>query len=161
MDLGAQFKGKYFDGKSAQQFCVTVTLEARNNTSALVIERDGEAKIIWPLAELREVQVQARSEGIVLSLGQNGISRLILLEASAEQIVRDKAPNLGKVIVKKSKLLQLVIWSSGALASVFLLMFVILPALSNQLATMIPVEREVALGELSINQIHGFLGGSE
>ena len=73
MDLGAQFKGKYFDGKSAQQFCVTVTLEARNNTSALVIERDGEAKIIWPLAELREVQEQARSEGIVLSLGQNGI----------------------------------------------------------------------------------------
>jgi Zn-dependent protease with chaperone function len=161
MDLGAQFKGKYFDGKSAQQFCVTVTLEARNNTSALVIERDGDAKIIWPLAELREVQEQARSEGIVLSLGQNGISRLILLEASAEQIVRDKAPNLGKVIVKKSKLLQLVIWSSGALASVFLIMFVILPALSNQLATMIPVEREVALGELSINQIHGFLGGSE
>ncbi len=161
MDMNAPAEGKYFDGKSARQLPVTVTLETRHNTSVLVIQSDNTSEEIWPLAELREVREQARAEGIVLSLGQDGIARLILLEANAAQIVRDNAPNLGKVVVKKSKWRQLVVWSTGAVASVVVIMFVILPALSNQLATMIPIEREVALGDVSMNQIHRFLGGSD
>lgn len=161
MDLDAPAQGKYFDGKSARQLTVTVTLEIRHDTSVLVIQPDGMTEIIWPLNELREVREQARSEGMVLSLGQDGIARLILLKEAAAQIVRDTAPNLGKVVVKTSKLRQLVIWSTGAVASVLVIMFVILPALSNQLATMIPLEREVALGDVSMTQIHRFLGGSD
>lgn len=160
MDMNAPAVGKYFDGQSARQLAVGVTLQMRHNTSVLVIQPTEGAEIVWPLAELREVREQARSEGIVLSLGQDGIARLILLEATAAQIVRDNAPDLGKVVVRKSKWRQLGIWSGGAVASVLLIMFVILPALSNQLATMIPREREVAIGEVSMTQIHRFLGGS-
>lgn len=161
MDLHVPAEGKYFDGMSARQLPVRVTLETQHNTSVLVIQPESGAEVIWPLAELREVREQARSEGMVLSLGQEGIARLILLDAAAAQIVQDNAPNLGKVVVHKSKWRQLIIWSTGAVASVMLIMFVILPALSNQLATMIPLEREVAIGEVSMNQIHRFLGGSE
>ena len=161
MDVNAPAEGKYFDGKSARKLPVSVTLETRHNTPVLVIQPIEAAEIIWPLNELREVREQARDARIVLSLGQDGIARLILLEAEAAEIVRAQAPNLGKVVVKKSKLRQLAIWSMGAIASVLLIMFFILPALSNQLATMIPLEREVAIGEVSMNQIHGFLGGSD
>lgn len=161
MDLNGPATGKYFDGKSARQLPVSVTLETRHDTQVLVIQPVEAAEIIWPLNELREVREQARAEGIVLSLGQEGIARLILLDAEAAEIVRDLAPNLGKVVVKKSKLRQLAIWSTGAVASVLIIMFVILPALSNQLATMIPLEREVAIGDVSMGQIHRFLGGNE
>jgi Zn-dependent protease with chaperone function len=161
MDIENPAVGKYFDGKSARQLPVSVTMETRHNTQVLVIQPLGAAEIIWPLNELREVRDQARDEGIVLCLGQDGLARLIVMHGPAEDLVRKHAPNLGKVIVHKSKLRQLAVWAGGAIASVAVIMFVILPALSNQLATMIPLEREVAIGEVSMTQIHRFLGGSE
>ncbi len=161
MDNGTPAQGKYFDGQSARQQPVGITMETRYDTPVLVIQPVEAAEIVWPLNELREVREQARDEGIVLKLGQEGIARLILLSQEAEDLVRAHAPDLGKVVVKRSKWRQLVVWSGGAVASVLLIMFVILPALSNQLATMIPLEREAALGDLSMQQIHGFLGGSE
>ena len=161
MDINAPAHGKYFDGKSARQMSVNVHMDTRHNTAVLVIQPVESAEIIWPLEELREVREQARDEGIVLSLGQDGIARLILLHGAAEDLIRKTAPKLGKVVVKKSKLRQLAFWSGGAVASVALIMFVILPALSNQLATMIPVEREAAIGQTAMTQIHKFLGGSD
>ena len=161
MDIEAPAEGKYFDGKSARQLSVGVTLETRHNTQVLVIQPIEAAEIIWPLSELREVREQARAEGIVLSQGQDGIARLILPNAEAADLVRSNAPTLGKVVVKKSKLRQLIVWSAGAVASVLVIMFVILPRLSDQLATMIPVERETVIGDASMAQIHQFLGGSE
>jgi Zn-dependent protease with chaperone function len=161
MDTEDPAVGKYFDGKSARQLPVGVTMETRHNTQVLVIQPADATEIIWPLNELREVRDQARDEGIVLSLGQDGIARLIVMHGPAEDLVRKHAPNLGKVVVHKSKWRQLGIWAGGAIASVAVIMFVILPALSNQLATMIPQEREAAIGEVSMAQIHRFLGGSE
>ncbi len=157
----APAEGKYFDGKSARQLPVGVFADQRHGSQVLVIQPVNAAEIIWPLDELREVREQARGEGIVLKLGQEGIARLILVHDEAAEFVRAAAPNLGKVRVQKSKLRQLAVWSGGAVASVLLIMFVILPALSNQLATMIPVEREAAIGQAAMTQIHTFLGGSE
>jgi predicted Zn-dependent protease len=53
----------------------------------------------------------------------------------------------------------LLVWIGGAAASVAVIMLVILPALANQLATLIPVEREAALGRVALGQISNFLGG--
>ena len=161
MELNEPALGKYFDGVSARKQSVLVHVDTRHGSTVLVIQPETAGEILWPVEELREVRDQARDEGIVLSLGQDGIARLILPHGAAEDRVKAIAPNLGKLVVKKSKLRQLAIWTTGAAASVALIMFVILPALSNQLATMIPVERETALGKTAMSQIHSFLGGSE
>lgn len=159
MDISAPVSGKYFDGNSARQHGVQVYKDTRHGTAVLVIQPDTGAEVIWPIAELREVTEQARDEGIVLRLGQDGIARLIVPHGAAEDTIRAIAPDLGQVRVSRSKIRQLVLWIGGAVASVVLIMVVILPALANQLATMIPVEREQALGRTALGQISSFLGG--
>lgn len=161
MDVDSPRLAKFFDGRSARQHSVWVHVAEKYGSQVLVIQPDNAEPLIWPMEDLREVREQARGEGIVLSLGQDGIARLILLEADVAKLVRAKAPNLGKVTVQRSMWRRLWFWTGGAVASVMLIMFVILPSLSNQLATMIPVEREAAIGDAAITQIHGFLGGSE
>ena len=154
-------RGKYFDGASARQHRVLVHRDHLHGTEVLVIRPESGADIIWPVSELREVTDQARDEGIVLRQGQDGIARLILPHGPAEDIIRAIAPNLGKVKVSRSKFRQLALWSCGAVASVVIIMVVILPSLANQLATMIPPEKEAALGRTALTQISTFLGGDE
>lgn len=159
MELNEPARGKYFDGVSARQHQVTVHRDHQHGTEVLVIRRDSGSDILWPVSELREVTDQARNEGIVLTQGQGGIARLILPHGPAEEIIRAISPNLGKVSVSRSKVRQLLLWAGGAVASVLIIMLVILPSLANQLATMIPPEREAALGRTALAQISSFLGG--
>ena len=152
---------KYFDGTSARQHKAMVQMAERHGTPVLVIQVDGRPEEIWPVPELREVTDQARDEGIVLSQGQDGIARLIVPHGHSEDVIRAAAPDLGKKVVSNSMIRKLVLWIGGAAASVALIMLVILPALANQLATMIPVEREVQLGQAALRQLSGFLGEDE
>lgn len=153
--------GKYFDGASARQHIVHAHLTQRHNSQVLVIKIPDQADQVWPVAELREVTDQARDEGIVLSHGQDGIARIIIPHGEAEDVIRALAPNLGKRTVHSSMKRNLLIWIGGAVASVAVIMLVIIPALANQLATMIPPEREAALGRAALGQIASFLGGDE
>jgi predicted Zn-dependent protease len=52
-------------------------------------------------------------------------------------------------------------WGAGAIASVCLILFVIVPALSNTLARYIPIEREIALGKYSLKQIEWLVSDGE
>jgi Zn-dependent protease with chaperone function len=161
MHVNEPVSGKYFDGTSARQNLVLVHADTRHGSPVLVIQPESGPEILWPTSDLREVTDQARDQGIVLCLGQEGIARLIIPHGHAEDVVRAMAPNLGKVVVHKSKIKQIILWGGGAIASVALIMFVILPAMSDQLATMIPREREAALGRVAIGQISTFLGSTE
>ena len=161
MDIENPVEAKFFDGRSARMQAVVAHIEMRHGAMVLVISLPDEAEILWPMSELREVTDQARDEGIVLSFGQDGVERLILPHGASEDVIRDHAPNLGKRRVSNRMIRNLVLWLGGAVASVVLIMFVILPALANQLATMIPPEREAALGNTAIRQISRFLGSDE
>lgn len=154
-------EAKYFDGNSARAHPVTVYLAERHGAQVLVIEGYGEDDILWPASDLREVADQARDEGIVLSLGQEGTARVIVPQGSAEEAIRSIAKNLGRRRVSKRQWKTVGIWAGGAVASVLLILFVILPALANTLATMIPAEREAALGKQALNQISKLLSSQD
>lgn len=49
-------------------------------------------------------------------------------------------------------------WASGAVASVALIIFVLVPIMADQLATYLPPEGEQALGDATFEQIRGALG---
>lgn len=154
-------EARYFDGKSARSHAVEVRLDARFGAQVLVVEGYGTDEILWPTSELREMTEQARDEGIVLSLGQDGIARLIVPHGEKEDLIRSVSPNLGKRQVSRRMWRNIGIWAGGAVAAVLLIMFVIVPGLANTLAGMLPVEREVAIGNQAIRQISRFLGGTE
>ncbi|MEM7440073.1 MAG: M48 family metallopeptidase [Pseudomonadota bacterium] len=155
----APVAAKYFDGSSAKKHTVTAHLAQRHGAQVLVITGYGADEILWPASELREVTDQAREEGIVLSQGQSGIARVIVPHGDAERAIRSVAANLGKRQVTGRQWRKVGLWASGAVASVLLILFIILPALANTLATMIPPAREQALGDQTLEQISGFLGG--
>lgn len=153
--------GHYFDGNSARAHDVQVSLARRHGAQVLVISGYGGDDILWPASELREATDQARDEGIVLHLGQDGVARVIVPHGEAEDAIRAVAPDLGKRRVTRRMWRNIALWAGGAVASVLLILFVIVPALSDTLATMIPVEREKQLGKQALNQIGRFLGGKD
>ncbi|MCP5086498.1 MAG: M48 family metallopeptidase, partial [Rhodobacteraceae bacterium] len=89
------------------------------------------------------------------------LARLIVPHGHAEDVIREISGNLGKRRVQKGMIRKLVFWVGGAVASVALIMFVILPSMADQLAKMIPPEREAALGRTALRQIERYMLGSE
>ncbi len=152
---------KYFDGQSARVHMVAVTVCDHLGAPALEIVQPDKPPLYWPTLALRELTDQARDEGIVLQLDGEGEARLIIPHGHAEDVIRQISPNLRKRPVKKTMLRKLMFWGGGAAASVALILLVILPAMSDQLATMIPPQREAALGRTALKQIERFMLGSQ
>ena len=152
--------GKLYDGQSSRAHSVVVTVCDHKGSPALEIAQKDETCLYWPTLDLRELSDQARNEGIVLHLAGDNPARLIIPHGHAEDVIRQISPLLGKRDVQKSMLRKLVLWGAGAVASVVLILLVILPAMSDQLATMIPPEREAALGRTSLKQIEKYLSKS-
>jgi Zn-dependent protease with chaperone function len=151
---------KFFDGQSARAHTVKVRVVDHQNGGALLIEQDGHAPRHWPVQHLRELRHQARDEGIVLRLDGSDPARLIIPHGPAEDIIRKISPDLNQRHIPKSMQRKLLIWTGGAIASVSLILLVLLPALSGQLAKMIPLSREVAMGRSAIEQIDKYLSKS-
>ncbi len=158
---GEKVGAKFFDGRSARPRTASVSVAARDGAKALLIEPDGMNAIYWRTDNLRELRDQARDEGIVLQHVDDDLARLIVPHGHAEEVIREIAGNLAKRSVPKGMYKKLLFWAGGAVASVVLIMFVILPAMSDQLARMIPPEREAALGRTALSQIERYLLGSK
>jgi len=152
---------KFFDGQSARAHSVIVRVVDHENGSALLIEQEGQKPQHWPVQHLRELHHQARNEGIVLRLDGSDPSRLIIPHGPAEDIIRKISPDLHQRHIPKTMQRKLLIWAGGAIASVSLILLVLLPALSGQLAKMIPLSREAAMGRAAIEQIDKYLSKSD
>jgi Zn-dependent protease with chaperone function len=138
----------FFDGAGAVPITVSVTVD---ETDRVLVAHEG-ASFRWPLSEIREVLDQASQDQMVLSLATDPVQRLILPN-------RDLAPRLSNR-TKRSKVTKrgpLVGLALAAVASVALIIFVLVPAMANQLARFIPPEGERALGEVTFNQIRSAL----
>lgn len=137
--------GTYFDGQTATAHPARLRIE--ESEQALVIEYAG-TQAIWPLNDIRRVPDQADRSELVLSLASDPVARLITDEARLAK----RCPQLRRrhSHVKRSKVLS---WAIGAVASVALIIFVLVPILADQLAEFIPPEGEKALGETTLSQI--------
>ena len=158
MNIGETFQasGKFFDGDSAKSFPVTLQI----SFSGVKISGD-DVNEFWDMNQIRDLDDQARDVGIVLENLSNLTARLIIPDAAAAKFLRAQPNVLKKRQISNKMKRRLVIWGAGAVASVWLIMAVILPAMANSLAKYIPLEREVALGEFSLRQIQWFVGGDD
>ena len=68
-------------------------------------------------------------------------------------------PNLRRRDVARGTGRKVITWVGSAAAALAVMIFVILPALSSTLATLIPIEREVAYGKTVVKQMERLLGG--
>jgi Zn-dependent protease with chaperone function len=141
--------GQYFDGETAVSQHVSVEITGSGVSFVLA---DGTSQE-WPMVNLRCQQDQARDAGMILDLEDETEARLIIKDRAATKFLWNLPNNLTKRTVSSSMKKRVLFWGVGAIASVGLILFVILPALANTLARYIPIEREIALGKYTLSQI--------
>jgi Zn-dependent protease with chaperone function len=148
--------GQYFDGKTASSTEVPVVISAQGVRFQL-----GTDWISWPMTELRCLQDQARDTGMILDLEDSSEARLIVKDRAATQYLWSLPNELTKRTTPSKMKRRVWFWGISAIAAVCLIMFVIVPILSNTLARYIPIEREVALGKYSLKQIEWVVSGGD
>ena len=138
----------YVDGKTARVHAVTVSLL----DTGLLVE-GAPHPVRWALPNLRAVQDAAEEGALQLSTTDDPVARLTIRDPALMAAVKARAPNLDQVDRNAGQVKKVVAWAMGALASVLLIVFVIVPALASQLAVLIPMERERQLGEAVVGQL--------
>lgn len=156
----------FFDGLTAGRHEVHVALS--DDRMALVITGSTlTAPLRWPLMDLRALGDTADTARLTLTCkaetedeAPRDPARLVVLDPALITWMHRTRPNLFKADVHRGTWKKLATYTGGALLAAGLMLFVILPAMANSLARIIPIEREVALGKTVTAQMERFLGGS-
>ena len=150
----------YFDGTVATIRRAEICIEETASGPVLIVSPPEMPKQTWPLDDIRAVPDQADPETTILALKGDQVSRLILADVETRRIIAARCQNLGKrpVAVNRGRLFS---WSVGAIASVALIIFVLVPLMADQLAEYLPPEGEKALGDVTFEQIRTALADSE
>ena len=145
----------FVDGQSARVETVTlvVTTSQGAKTKELWIRSGDRVLARWPVEALRRVRDIAEDETMVLRALDAGEARLTLRNPTEIAVILREAANLDKAERAPRQIRKALIWAGGAVASVLVIVFVIVPALAGQLAVLIPPERERQLGEAAIGQL--------
>lgn len=123
------------------------------------------AALVWPLSGLRIVD--GPKAQLVLTFVDHGDeeerlrdeARLTLLDPQMIAWVRSHAPDLGKRDLRAGTLRKVALWVGGAIAALALILFVLIPALSDMLADTLSPETEAAFGDAVAGQMRTMLGG--
>jgi len=160
--------GRFYDGRSAVAHEVHVVVNPQ--TKALEVSGPSlDLARCWPLSDLRAVTGQARSDAqLVLTChaptqdeSPRDLARLVITEMSLVDWLKNTQPDLHRSDLRKGTRRRVALTAGAAVTAVALLLFVILPAMANTLAGLIPVEREIALGKSVTAQMERLLGGAE
>ena len=148
--------GDYVDGARARVQRVAVTVHPDRVAFA---PAEG-AAVAWPADELRALPDQADATGIVLTRVGDPLARLTIADETVAGALRRNAPQLTRKppVEHKGRIAG---WALGAVASVALIIFVLVPIMANQLATLLPPKGEKALGDATYEQIRMALGETD
>lgn len=143
----------FLDGERARVERVEIMLLPE----ALTIRRPEGTELHWPADDLRELPDQADRETLVLTRAGDPLARLMIADKTIAGLLRRNAPRLHKrpPVEHKGRILG---WGLGAIASVALIIFVLVPVMANQLAAYLPPEGERALGDATFERIRAALG---
>ena len=165
---GGQTEAAFFDGESAERHKVTVSVH-RPHPPILIIE--GEAPglpLHWPLDKLRALSDQADQNTLIITHvaetedeAPRDPARLVITDPVLRNWIRNSRPNLFRKDVSKGTASRLLLRAGAALAAVFVVIFLILPRMADTLATLIPEEREAALGAATLKQFEYLFGDGD
>lgn len=124
--------------------------------------------VAWPLDDIRCLADQARQDQLVLSQrvdsaidsGLIGTERLVIDDPELMERIQSQCPNLTKRDLPQWVGRKIITRTGLAIGAIALMIFVILPAMANTLATLIPIKREVAYGKSVVRQIERLFGGT-
>jgi len=162
-----QATGRFFDGESGQRLDVDLSVDTAADTLRLAHPDLPMGSQYWPLDAIRALADHARTDQLVLTLRADAsldsalirTARLTVDDANMISILTRLCPDLNRRDKVRGTGRRVVTRIGLAAAALGLMIFVILPAMANTLATLIPIEREVAYGKTVVKQMERFLGG--
>ena len=144
-----------FDGQSAAIRRVSVEVEV--GARALLLTMPDGARQIWPLDKLRTVPDQADTATVIVTTTDHALSRLAVNDATLITQIKQQARHLKSKPPVRGRA-RVFAWAGAAVASVFAIVFVMVPVIADQLARVLPPEGEEALGAATLEQIQTALG---
>ncbi|MEL6620396.1 MAG: M48 family metallopeptidase [Pseudomonadota bacterium] len=159
---------RFFDGESGQRLTVDLDVDTGAETLRLTHPDLPMGSQYWPLWAIRALADHARDDQLVLSLKADAsldsalitTARLTVDDPQMITILTRLCPNLTKRDLARGTGRKVVTWVGASVGAILLMIFVILPAMANTLASFIPIEREVAWGRSVVNSMERFLGGT-
>ncbi|MGV6840749.1 MAG: M48 family metallopeptidase [Planktomarina sp.] len=155
-----QYPAKFFDGHQAMAFDVFVQID-RAGGVLCILDTDGQVIDTWPIQNLRKIGDVADGKLHLRLQGHDHGARLIVANRQAMVAINALGTRLASSDMNAGHWRKIGYWFGGATAALLLMIFVIVPALAGTLARMIPVEREVAIGEGALRQIEYVFSDTE
>ncbi|MFQ5565285.1 MAG: M48 family metallopeptidase [Paracoccaceae bacterium] len=146
-------EGRYFDGESALPRDVVLSFGER---SLVIMGFNEEVLAHWPLASLRAVGLR-RDSAVQLVPHRDSDERLVLSDRQMLAAIGEVCPGLYHRPVDRKGVRRALLWAGGAVGSLALIVFVLVPLLAGQLALMIPPAREQQLGDAVVEQLQSLL----
>lgn len=154
-----QIFADYMDGETARVRRVGVTvvglLEGGKAIRLTVPEGD---PVDWPVLDVRRIPDQAAQDCVVYGRAGDHPARLIVKDRGLNGDLAAVCPELHRINKTPHLWRRLSMLTAAALASVALIVFVLVPIMADQLATILPTKGEQALGDSTFEQIRKALG---
>lgn len=155
----------FFDGQTAQRHPALVSV-SRDGLGLIIELQEAGTRWLWPLDRLRSLADQATTKGLTLTLhadtddeSPRDPARLVLSEPELIGWLRQAAPDLHKRDLRPGTTTKIVKRLALAVVSIGLIIFVILPRMSDFLANRMALETEVKFGQAVVSQMKMLLGG--
>ena len=150
----------FLDGQSAVVRRAALSMDETATAQCLLLSLPEQPDLRWPLPDIRRVPDQAGRDTMVLAHRDDAVRRLVVRDDATRKILTARCPNL-KRRARAANRSRLLGWSFGAVASVALIIFVLVPVMADQLAEFLPPEGERALGDATFEQIRAALGNED
>ena len=110
----------------------------------------------WPLASLRALG-QRRDSAVQLVPHPDSDERLVISDQQMLGAIGRVCPDLYQRPVNHKGVGRGLLWAGGAVASMAVIVFALIPALAGQLALLVPPDREQQLGNAVVEQLQSIL----
>ena len=160
-------EARFHDGTTAKSHAVHLRVDIENHR--LVITGDTlAAETFWPLGAVRLAKNNKKTDTKhVLYLAfedekeDHRIDMRLVLDSDALVSLREHLPNLEVRKPPRSLIRKAVLRRGLALAAIAVILLVLLPSLAGILTNLLPIKREVALGETVLQQFQLIAGQEE
>ncbi len=150
--FGNQVFADFMDGNTGRVQRVQVSVEQGLGVLR-IIGPDAGNITDWPLGDLRIIPDQAERGSVVLGRAGDHPARLVIPQSDLAGRLSQLCPDLRRRHKDPNVLKRLAILTTGALASVLLIVFILVPVMADQLAMLLPPKGEKAFGDKTFEQI--------
>ena len=145
-----RYSANYYDGVTARAQPVAVTV---TDAGIIILGVHGTVLAQWPAG--RVVLVELSRDGEPVRLGLDGTTARLIVDAPGMmEALRPVAPQLyRRVRLSWRGLAKIVAWAGAAVVSVAVILFVIVPSLSRQMAAATPDAVRQRIGTATLSQL--------